>query len=90
MFTIFASSFVITSAVSAARRGFADRKRKYCGAREPNSLTLQNTPPDAFIASENDPSSFAAGCQPHFVLRAKGKCPAGMLDRRPTFSHALE
>jgi hypothetical protein len=53
-------------------------------------FALQNTPPDAFISSENDPSSFAAGCQPDFVLRAKGKCPAGMLDPRPTFTHALE
>jgi len=70
--------------------GFADRQREYCGAREPNGLALQNTPPDTFIASENDPSPFAAGCQPDFILRAKGKRSAGMLDRRTTFAHAID
>ena len=72
------------------RGDFSDCQRKYCGTREPDGFALQNTPPDAFISSENDPSSFAAGCQPDFVLRAKGKCPAGMLDPRPSFTHALE
>jgi len=80
---------VITSAVSAAVAS-PTVSANTAAPDKPDSFALQNTPPDAFISSENDPSSFAAGCQPDFVPRAKGRCPAGMLDPRPTFTHALE
>ncbi|MEX2126045.1 MAG: hypothetical protein WD795_19295 [Woeseia sp.] len=53
-------------------------------------MALQNTPPDTFIPSEDDPPPFAAGCQPDCILRAKGKRIAGMLDRRTTFAHPIE
>jgi hypothetical protein len=76
MFTIFASSFVITSAVSAA-------------VASP-TVSANTAAPDSRMAGWLRAPEHAAGCQPDFVPRAKGKCPARMLDPRPTFTHALE